>query len=139
MRVYNLGRWAYKKNINFLVKACEKWIRIFYGMSLKISENLGDNINSGYGGLGVVIHEDSVIGDNTTIAQNVTIGGKKGAKRPPRIGKNVYIGAGAVILGDISIGDNCIIGANSVVTKTFDSNCIICGVPAKIIKKNKVL
>lgn len=50
------------------------------------------------------------------------------------IGKNVWIGEGACILPNVTIGDNCIIGANAVVTKSAPSNCILAGVPAKIIK-----
>ena len=52
----------------------------------------------------------------------------------PIIGDNVFIGAGAKILGDITIGDNCVIGANSVVVKSVPSNSIVAGVPAKVLR-----
>lgn len=59
-----------------------------------------------------------------------------GGKNVPIIGDNVYIGPGAILFGDIRIGDNVMIGANSTVTKSFEeSNIVIAGSPAKIIKK----
>jgi serine O-acetyltransferase len=56
----------------------------------------------------------------------------------PIIGNNVYIGAGAKILGSITIGDNVIIGANAVVTRNVPPNCTVAGVPARIIKRDGV-
>ena len=87
----------------------------------------------------IIINDMSVIGENATILQGVTIGrsrGKfKGGTDSPIIGNNVFIGAGAKVLGPINIGDNCMIGANAVVTKDFSKNSIIVGIPAKIIGK----
>ena len=60
-----------------------------------------------------------------------------GENKAPIIGKNVDIGFGAVIIGDVKIADNCVIGANAVVTKSFlEQGTVICGVPAREIKKN---
>ena len=84
--------------------------------------------------MGVVIHSNAEIGENCLIAQQVTVGGRSKQKNVPRIGNNVYIGAGAKVLGDIVIGDNVVIGANAVVIKSVDSSCAVAGVPAKVIK-----
>jgi len=83
---------------------------------------------------GVVIHEKAVIGVNCMIMQQVTIGqlANEGA---PALGSNVYIGAGAKVLGDITIGDNVSIGANAVVLVNVPDNCTAVGVPAKVILK----
>lgn len=72
--------------------------------------------------LGIVISGDAVIGNNCTIYHQVTIGidGNKSLKAPV-IGNNVFIGAGAKIIGNARIGDNCVIGANAVVTKDIPS------------------
>lgn len=90
---------------------------------------------------GIVIGESTRIGQNCTIFQQVTFGGKNIGDAQnsnyPSIGKNVIIFAGAKLIGNIIIGDNVIIGANSVVNKSFPSNCVIGGVPAKIIKEFK--
>lgn len=89
---------------------------------------------------GIVIGESAKIGKNCTIFQQVTLGGARigdgKQEKYPKVGDNVVIFAGAKLIGDITIGSNVIIGANSVVTKSFPDNCIIAGVPAKVIKNN---
>lgn len=75
------------------------------------------------------------IGANLRIKNNITIGNKNDDENlRPRLGNNVYIGAGAIVIGDITIGDNVIIGAGAVVTKSLPDNCVVVGNPAKIIK-----
>lgn len=87
--------------------------------------------------IGIVIAENVKLGNNCVIYQNVTIGGKTriGKNGFPTIGDNVTIYAGACIIGDVKIGNNVIIGANAVVTKDIPNNCVVAGVPAKVIKK----
>ena len=88
-------------------------------------------------GTGVVIGETSIIGDNVTLFQGVTLGGtgKEKGKRHPTIGNNVVVGTGAKILGNIKIGDNVNIGANAVVIKDVPPNSTVVGVPGRIAKK----
>ncbi len=97
---------------------------------------VGGGTKFGYGGIGVVIHARAVLGKNCSIAPNVTIGGKSRWYEVPVIGDNVHISGGAKILGPIRIGNNVTIGANAVVVKDVPDNCIVAGVPAKIIKTN---
>ena len=85
-------------------------------------------------GVGVVVHARSVIGKNCLLGQNITIGGKSGWYEVPIIGDNVHISAGARILGPVKVGNNVIIGANAVVIKDVPDNCIVAGVPAKVIR-----
>jgi len=89
-------------------------------------------------GLGVVIGETSIIGDNVTLYQGVTLGGtgKEKGKRHPTIGNNVVIGTGAKVLGNITIGDNSYIGANAVVIKDIPHNATVVGVPGRITKQD---
>lgn len=91
-------------------------------------------------GSGVVIGETSVIGDNVTLYQGVTLGGtgKETGKRHPNIGSNVTIGAGAKVLGPITIGDNCKIGAGSIVLKDVPPNCTVVGNPGRIVRRKSV-
>ena len=88
-------------------------------------------------GMGVVIGETTVIGNNVTLFQAVTLGGtgKEKGKRHPTIGNNVVISAGAKVLGSITIGDNVNIGANAVVIRSVPSDCTVVGVPGRIAKK----
>lgn len=87
---------------------------------------------------GVVIGETSVIGNNVSIYQGVTLGGvssQKG-KRHPTIGDHVVIGANATVLGNITIGNNVRIGAGSVVLKDVPDDSTVVGVPGKIVKQS---
>lgn len=88
-------------------------------------------------GMGVVIGETSVVGENVTMYQGVTLGGtgKERGKRHPTIGNNVVIGAGAKILGNITIGDNVNVGSNAVVIRNVPSNSTVVGIPGRIVKR----
>ena len=91
-------------------------------------------------GTGVVIGETTVIGDNVTLYQGVTLGGtgKECGKRHPTIGDNVMISVGAKVLGSFKVGDNSKIGAGSVVIEEVPPNCTVVGVPGRIIKQDNV-
>lgn len=109
--------------------------RITTGIEINLGAKLGKRLFIDHG-MGVVIGETTIIGDDVVIYQGVTLGGtgKEKKQRHPIIGNNVMIGAGAKILGAITIGDNVQIGANAVVTKSFENNVVVGGVPAKVIK-----
>lgn len=89
-------------------------------------------------GCGCVVHENTIIGQNCNIFQNVTLGSKWTGGvcdgSAPMVGDNVFIGAGAVIIGPIRIGNNAIIGANAVVLVDVPSNATVLGVPGRIVK-----
>ena len=91
-------------------------------------------------GHGVVIGETTIIGDNATLYQGVTLGGtgKEKGKRHPTIGDNVMIGAGAKVLGSFSIGDNSKVAAGSVVLEEVPPNCTVVGVPGIVVKQDDV-
>ncbi|MEO3937563.1 serine O-acetyltransferase EpsC [Dermatophilaceae bacterium Soc4.6] len=85
-------------------------------------------------GMGVVIGETAIVGDDVMIYHQVTLGGRslQRVKRHPTVGDRVTIGAGARVLGDITIGDDAQIGANSVVTKDVPAGSVAVGIPAQI-------
>jgi len=91
-------------------------------------------------GAGVVIGETAEIGDNVTIYQGVTLGGtgKEKGKRHPTIGNNVVISTGAKVLGSFKVGDNVRIGAGSVVLREVPENCTVVGVPGRVVIKDGV-
>ena len=83
----------------------------------------------------LIINPKSKLGDNCVLRPDVVIGYKTRSGIPPTIGNNVVINSGSRIIGDdIIIGDNCIIAPGAIVTKSFPSNCVIGGCPARIIK-----
>lgn len=89
-------------------------------------------------GTGVVIGETTIIGDNVTLYQGVTLGGtgKESGKRHPTLEDNVMVGAGAKILGSFTIGANSMIGAGSVVLDEVPRNCTVVGVPGRIVRRD---
>lgn len=90
-------------------------------------------------GMGVVIGETAIIGDDCTLYHGVTLGGtswQKG-KRHPTLGNGVVVGAGAKVLGPIEIGDNARIGSNAVVVKTVPEGSTVVGVPGRLIERKQ--
>ena len=133
---YRFANWLYRHHVPLLPKFIWRLQYLFFNSSVPASCEIGKGTKFGYGGIAVVLHARTVIGKNCMIGQGVTIGGKSGWYEVPVIGDNVHISAGARILGPVRIGNNVIIGANAVVVKDVPDNCIVAGVPAKIIKEN---
>lgn len=120
--------------MSILAKLIWKLSYVLFNSSLPPTAKIGEGTKLAYGGIGVVIHARAVIGRNCILGQNITIGGKSGWYEVPIIGDNVHISAGARVLGPVRVGNNVIIGANAVVIKDVPDNCIVAGVPAKIIR-----
>lgn len=135
--LYRIGRWFHLNHMKPIGKCFSYINRFLFAVWIPSSAEIGKKFSLGYWGLGVVIHSNSIIGDNVTIAQNVTIGRNFGDIQVPRIGSDVYIGAGSIVFGEITIKDNVIIGANSVVNKNIDANCTVTGNPFVVIKTDR--
>ena len=97
------------------------------------SANIGKGLVLWHGYSTIIFAES--IGENCEIWHNVTIGRAHNLGRRPRIGNNVKVCAGAIVLGDIEIGDNVVIGAGAVVIKSIPANSVVVGNPAKIVKQ----
>lgn len=132
---YRISRWLYLHHIPILPKLITLLIFLIYNSKIPYQARIGKGSFFGYGGMGVVVHSKCVIGDRCTICQQVTLGGGN-SRYPgvPKIGNDVYIAKGAIVIGGISIGNNVTIGANAVVTKPVPDNAIVAGVPAKILR-----
>jgi serine O-acetyltransferase len=104
------------------------WLRFLTGIEIHPGAKIGRRFFVDHG-MGVVIGETAVVGDDVLIYHGVTLGGKEftRAKRHPTIGNNVMIGAESIVLGNITVGDNVQIGAGSVVTKDVPPNSIVIG------------
>lgn len=134
---HRISRVFYTLGLIRLSECLDKIHRVLFGFFIPGSSVIGKNTKFGYGGLGVVVHKDTKIGNNCLIGQNVTIGKNIAKKGVPHIGNCVYIGAGSVVFGNIIIGDNVIIGANSVVNRDCKSDSVYAGNPAEFIRPVK--
>ncbi|WP_276315384.1 serine O-acetyltransferase [Alloalcanivorax xenomutans] len=132
--IYRIANFLYRKNIPILPLVLKYFVFLIFNSVVPYTCQIGKKSKFAYGGIGVVLHGQSIIGDKVIIGQNVTVGRQLDPKGVPSIGNNVYISAGSRILGGINIGSNVIIGANSVVINDVPDNCIVAGVPAKVIR-----
>jgi len=122
--------------LSLLYRLAFRRCRNVYGIELPYSVALGRRVVIEHQG-GIVIHGNCRIGDDTIIRQNCTLGIRR-LENPfdaPIIGRNVSIGAGAVILGAVKIGDGSVIGANAVVLDNLPDNSVAIGIPATIKRK----
>lgn len=133
---HKLAHWLYKKKRFFLARLISTISRFFTGIEIHPGAKIGKRVFFDHG-IGVVIGESAIVGDDCVIYHGVTLGNLKpvGFKRHPTIGNNVMIGAGAKILGNIVIGNNVVVGANSVVMKDVPDNVNVVGVPGQIKEK----
>lgn len=134
--LHRIAHKLYKLKVPFLPRLISQFSRFLTGIEIHPGATIGKNFFIDHG-MGVVIGETAVIGDNCLVYQGVTLGGtgKEKGKRHPTIGNNVTLGAGAILLGNISIGDNSNVGAGSVVIKSAKENSTLVGVPARVIKE----
>ena len=139
INLYRIGRWFYDRKIPIIPKIIYAFQYLLFNCHVPISAKIGKGTALGYGGIGVVIHDRAVIGENCVIGTNVTIGGTSKIYGVPKIGNYVQLSTGSKILGDITIGDHVVVGANAVVIRDVPSNCVVAGVPAKIIKEGILL
>lgn len=133
---HRVAHILYKMRLFFFARLISQVSRHFTGIEIHPGAKIGKRFFIDHG-MGVIIGETSVIGDDVLLYQGVTLGGtglEKG-KRHPTVGNNVVIGAGAKILGNINIGDNSYIGANAVVIKDVPPNSTVVGVPGRITKQ----
>jgi serine O-acetyltransferase len=110
---------------------------LFTGIEIHPGAQIGQGLFIDHG-MGVVIGETAIIGNNVLLYQGVTLGGtgKETGKRHPTLGDNIVVGAGAKILGNIQIGSNSYIGANAVVLNTVPPNTTVVGVPGHVTKQD---
>ena len=123
---HNLSNMGFKR-ISYIIKYLNMMIfRNFIPPEVEI----GQRLDLPHGGFGVVMHKDTVIGDDAVIFHNVTF-----ANGGARIGDRVYIGTGTVIVGEVKIGNDVVIGANTVVNSDIPDGATVVGQTGRIIKQ----
>jgi serine O-acetyltransferase len=137
--LHRLAHFLYQKKFFILARFISQINRFLTQIEIHPGAKIGEGLFIDHGA-GVVIGETAEIGDNVTIYQGVTLGGtgKEKGKRHPTIGNNVVISAGAKVMGSFKVGDNVKIGAGSVVLKEVPPNCTVVGVPGRIVVKDGV-
>lgn len=136
-----LHRWAqacWKADLKWLGRFISQLGRTLTGIEIHPGATIGRRVFIDHG-MGVVIGETAIVGDDSTIYQGVTLGGTsltKGAKRHPTLGRGVIIGAGAKVLGGFTVGDGAKVGSNAVVTKEVPAGATAVGNPARIVERN---
>jgi serine O-acetyltransferase len=134
---HRIAHFFYNIKLFFIARLISQLTRFFTGIEIHPGATIGKRLMIDHG-MGIVIGETAVIGNDCVIYHQVTLGGtgKEKLKRHPTIGNNVLIGAGAKLLGPINIGDNVKIGAGSVVLKSVEKNSTVVGVPEdRVIKR----
>lgn len=136
--IHRLSHWCWTAGFRWLARFIAYVSRWWTGIEIHPGAQIGRRFFIDHG-MGVVIGETAVIGDDCTMYHGVTLGGttwKKG-KRHPTLHNNVVIGAGAKVLGPIDIGDGARVGSNSVVLKSVPAGVTVVGIPAHIIGEQK--
>jgi serine O-acetyltransferase len=131
---HRISHTLFKWHIPFFPRLISHMSRFCTGIEIHPGARIGDGFFIDHG-MGVVIGETSIIGDNVTLYQGVTLGGTslRREKRHPTLGNNVVVGVGAQVIGDITIGDNAKVGAGSVVISSVPANATVVGVPGRVV------
>lgn len=133
---HRISHFLYKHKLYFWARFISQVNRFFTGIEIHPGAVLGSGLFLDHG-MGIVIGETAVVGNNCTIYHGVTLGGtgrQRGKRRHPEIGDEVLIGAGAKILGPFKVGNHAMIGANAVVLSDVPDNATVVGIPAKVVK-----
>lgn len=135
---HKISNFFYKHKMYFIARMISEFAKKRTGIEIHPGATIGKGLFIDHG-IGVVIGETAIIGDNVTMFHGVTLGGtgkEKTIKRHPTIKDNAFIGSGAKILGNITIGENCKVGANAVVLKDVEDNRTVVGIPGYVVKEN---
>ena len=131
---YRVSHWFYKHGRLFCARMVSQWGRGFTGIEIHPGATIGDGLFIDHG-MGIVIGETTVIGNNVSLYQGVTLGGtgKEKGKRHPTIGDYVVVACGAKVLGSFTVGEGSKIGAGSVVLKEVPPYSTVVGIPGRVV------
>lgn len=134
--LHRLAHKLFKSGLPIVPRFISQISRLFTGIEIHPGAQIGRRFFIDHG-MGVVIGETTVIGDDCLLYQGVTLGGtgKERGKRHPSLGNHVVVGTGAKVLGNIFIGDNSKIGAGSVVIHEVPAHSTVVGIPGRVVRR----
>jgi len=137
LTLYRLSHLFYHWKIYPLAYLFHYLNRVLFSMDIHPAAEIEPGVVIDHG-IGVVIGATASVKSGTVIYHGVTLGAKHicSGKRHPDVGRNVFIGAGAKILGPIKVGDNAVIGANAVVLRDVPEDSLAVGIPARILRRD---
>lgn len=129
--------WLWNHGLKSLARISSQFTRFMTGVEIHPGAVIGRRFFIDHA-MGVIIGETTVIGDDCTLYQGVTLGGtgKETGKRHPTLGNNVLVGVGAAVLGNITLGDNAKVGGGAVVVDDVPPNCTVVGIPGRIVVRD---
>jgi serine O-acetyltransferase len=131
---HRIHYWLWRRDFKLLARIMSQVTRFWTGIEIHPGAEIGRRLFIDHG-MGVVVGETAIVGDDVTLYQGVTLGGtgKAGGKRHPTLRDGVFVGNSANILGNITIGENSRVGAGSVVLRDVPPDSTVVGVPAHIV------
>lgn len=132
--LHRINHWLYKRKLNFFARLGSQCVRFLTGIEIHPGAVIGRRFFIDHG-MGVVIGETTIIGDDVTLYQGVTLGGtgKETGKRHPTLGNGVIVGVNASVLGAITLGDNSKVGGGAVAVRDVPPGGTVVGIPAKLV------
>jgi serine O-acetyltransferase len=136
VRNHRCTHWLWEKGFKWLARYLSKRSARRTGIEIHPGAQIGDGLFIDHGH-GVVIGETTVIGDDVTLYQGVTLGGtgKDAGKRHPTLGDGVVVGAGAKVLGPFTVGDRSKVGAGAIVLQEVPPDCTVVGNPGRVVRR----
>ena len=135
--LHRLSHWLYRAKLPLIPRVISQVSRLFTGIEIHPGAQIGRRFFIDHG-MGVVIGETTIIGDDCLLYQGVTLGGtgKDRGKRHPTLGNHVVVGTGAKVLGNITVGDNSKVGAGSVVIHDVPAHSTVVGIPGRVVRRS---
>jgi serine O-acetyltransferase len=133
--IHRLAHWFYGRRMYVLARMISQTARFLTGIEIHPGAKIGKRLFIDHGH-GVVIGETAEVGDDVLLYQGVTLGGtgNQRGKRHPTVGNRVVVGTGAAILGNIRLGNDVKVGAGSVVVHSVPDDSTVVGIPAKVVR-----
>ncbi|MGC8529488.1 MAG: serine O-acetyltransferase [Leptospirillia bacterium] len=137
--LYRIAHALYRRRRTLSARLLSLLARFLTGVEIHPAATIGSGFFIDHG-MGVVIGETTIIGEDVTLYQGVSLGGtgkEKGQKRHPTLGNHVLVGAGAKILGNITIGEGVRVGSNAVVLRSIPPHSTVVGIPGRVVRSKE--